>query len=154
MATATRTIRAPRGTSLTCKGWPQEAALRMLMNNLDPEVAEKPDELIVYGGTGKAARSLTRAREVVAVEILCACQAIDLLAPLTTSPALAAAQALDLRAPLAPSAAASAVRDAIRARVPQMLADRFLAPDIEAVRDLARSAALAGAAASAVGELR
>src|SRR2546421_5413218 len=57
MTTATRTIRAPRGTSLTCKGWPQEAALRMLMNNLDPEVAERPDELIVYGGSGKAARN-------------------------------------------------------------------------------------------------
>src|SRR5881275_3317283 len=57
MATATRTIRAPRGTSLSCKGWPQEAALRMLMNNLDPDVAEKPDELIVYGGSGKAARN-------------------------------------------------------------------------------------------------
>src|SRR3989449_1753012 len=51
-----RTIRAPRGTSLSCKGWHQEAALRMLMNNLDAEVAEKPGELIVYGGTGKAAR--------------------------------------------------------------------------------------------------
>jgi urocanate hydratase len=50
-------IRAPRGTSLCCKGWQQEAALRMLMNNLDPEVAEKPDELIVYGGRGKAARN-------------------------------------------------------------------------------------------------
>src|SRR5512139_1582488 len=50
-------IRAPRGTTLSCKGWPQEAALRMLMNNLDPDVAEKPDELIVYGGSGKAARS-------------------------------------------------------------------------------------------------
>jgi urocanate hydratase len=57
MATAIRTIRAPRGTSLTCKGWPQEAALRMLMNNLDPEVAERPDELVVYGGSGKAARN-------------------------------------------------------------------------------------------------
>src|SRR3954467_10938472 len=57
MATATRTIRAPRGTSLSCKGWPQEAALRMLMNNLDPEVAERPDDLVVYGGTGKAARN-------------------------------------------------------------------------------------------------
>jgi urocanate hydratase len=52
-----RTVRAPRGTELSCKGWPQEAALRMLMNNLDPEVAEKPDQLIVYGGTGKAARN-------------------------------------------------------------------------------------------------
>ncbi len=50
-------IRAPRGMRLTCKGWIQEAALRMLMNNLDPEVAEKPQELIVYGGTGKAARN-------------------------------------------------------------------------------------------------
>src|SRR5213594_4084456 len=50
-------IRAPRGTAISCKGWIQEAALRMLMNNLDPEVAEKPDELIVYGGTGKAARN-------------------------------------------------------------------------------------------------
>src|SRR5437762_12422822 len=57
MATATRSIRAPRGTSITCKAWPQEAALRMLMNNLDPEVAEQPDQLIVYGGTGKAARN-------------------------------------------------------------------------------------------------
>lgn len=52
-----RTIRAPRGTAISCKGWQQEAALRMIMNNLDPEVAEKPDELIVYGGTGRAARS-------------------------------------------------------------------------------------------------
>jgi len=52
-----RVVRAPRGTTLSCQGWPQEAALRLLMNNLDPEVAEKPDELIVYGGTGKAARS-------------------------------------------------------------------------------------------------
>ena len=50
------TIRAPRGRELSCKGWHQEGALRMLMNNLDPEVAERPDDLIVYGGTGKAAR--------------------------------------------------------------------------------------------------
>src|SRR5258707_11315818 len=57
MATATRILPAPRGTSLSCKGWPQEAALRMLMNNLDPEVAERPDDLIVYGGSGKAARN-------------------------------------------------------------------------------------------------
>ena len=57
MTTITRSYRAPRGTSLTCQGWPQEAALRMLMNNLDPEVAERPEDLIVYGGTGKAARN-------------------------------------------------------------------------------------------------
>jgi urocanate hydratase len=50
-------VRAPRGTELSCRGWPQEAAMRMLMNNLDPEVAEHPDELVVYGGTGRAARS-------------------------------------------------------------------------------------------------
>jgi urocanate hydratase len=50
-------VRAPRGTQMSCRGWAQEGALRMLMNNLDPEVAERPDELIVYGGTGRAARS-------------------------------------------------------------------------------------------------
>src|SRR5437868_14789717 len=53
----TRVIRAPRGPQRTCRGWVQEAALRMLMNNLDPEVAERPADLVVYGGTGKAARS-------------------------------------------------------------------------------------------------
>ena len=53
---ATRRIRAPRGTTISCRGWPQEAALRMLMNNLDPEVAERPQDLVVYGGTGRAAR--------------------------------------------------------------------------------------------------
>ncbi len=56
MVTTARTIRAPRGTAISCKGWPQEAALRMLMNNLDPDVAERPDDLVVYGGSGKAAR--------------------------------------------------------------------------------------------------
>src|SRR6266849_3249561 len=52
-----RIIRAPRGPERTCQGWIQEAALRMLMNNLDPEVAEDPDHLVVYGGSGKAART-------------------------------------------------------------------------------------------------
>src|SRR5713101_3565616 len=52
-----RLVRAPRGPERTCKGWIQEAALRMLMNNLDPDVAEDPDRLVVYGGSGKAARS-------------------------------------------------------------------------------------------------
>ena len=51
-----RVIRAPRGPAMSCKGWIQEAALRMLMNNLDPDVAERPQDLVVYGGTGKAAR--------------------------------------------------------------------------------------------------
>src|SRR5204862_7275891 len=54
---AARTVRAPRGTEISCRGWQQEAALRMLMNNLDPEVAERPEQLIVYGGIGKAARN-------------------------------------------------------------------------------------------------
>jgi urocanate hydratase len=57
MTSVARTIRAPRGSDLSCQGWPQEAALRMLMNNLDPEVAERPEDLVVYGGTGRAARS-------------------------------------------------------------------------------------------------
>ncbi len=52
-----RTIRAPRGANLNCKGWHQEAALRCLMNNLDPDVAERPEDLVVYGGAGKAARN-------------------------------------------------------------------------------------------------
>src|SRR5436305_14757018 len=54
--TQPRRVRAPRGAKLNCKAWHQEAALRCLMNNLDPDVAERPDELVVYGGRGKAAR--------------------------------------------------------------------------------------------------
>ncbi len=57
MTSGPRPVRAGRGSELSCLGWSQEAALRMLMNNLDPEVAERPDDLVVYGGTGKAARS-------------------------------------------------------------------------------------------------
>lgn len=56
MTSGTRIIRAPRGTTISCKGWQQEAALRMLMNNLDPDVAERPEDLVVYGGSGRAAR--------------------------------------------------------------------------------------------------
>jgi urocanate hydratase len=59
-------IRAPRGTALSCRGWVQEAALRMLMNNLDPEVAERPEDLVVYGGTGKAARDWESYHRIVA----------------------------------------------------------------------------------------
>jgi urocanate hydratase len=59
-------VRAPRGTQISCKSWQQEAAMRMLMNNLDPEVAEKPDQLIVYGGTGKAARNWEAYHKIVA----------------------------------------------------------------------------------------
>ena len=66
MTISTRAIRSPRGTALTCKGWPQEAALRMLMNNLDPDVAERPDDLIVYGGSGKAARNWQAYEAIVA----------------------------------------------------------------------------------------
>jgi len=62
----TRTIRAPRGAQLSCLGWSQEAAMRMLMNNLDPEVAERPEDLVVYGGTGKAARDWPSFERIVA----------------------------------------------------------------------------------------
>src|SRR4026208_2158698 len=58
--------RTPTGTTLSCKGWVQEAALRMLLNNLNPEVAEKPDELIVYGGRGKAARNFEALDKIIA----------------------------------------------------------------------------------------
>src|SRR6476661_8278063 len=63
-----RPVKAPRGPELSCKGWVQEAAYRMLHNNLDPEVAERPDDLVVYGGTGKAARSW-EAFDVIAREL-------------------------------------------------------------------------------------
>src|SRR5205809_2680017 len=68
MATVTQphSIKAPTGTALSCKGWHQEAALRMLMNNLDPAVAERPEELIVYGGGGKAARNWESYERIVA----------------------------------------------------------------------------------------
>ena len=61
-----REVRAARGSQLSCKGWVQEAALRMLMNNLDPEVAERPQDLVVYGGTGKAARNWEAFDRIVA----------------------------------------------------------------------------------------
>src|SRR5580704_5190576 len=64
----TRDVRAARGSEISCKGWVQEAALRMLHNNLDPDVAERPDDLVVYGGTGKAARSWD-AFDVIAAEL-------------------------------------------------------------------------------------
>ena len=66
MSISTRIITAPRGSALSCKGWPQEAALRMLMNNLDPDVAERPDDLVVYGGSGKAARNWQAFEAIVA----------------------------------------------------------------------------------------
>src|SRR6266496_5389439 len=62
---ARTSIRAPRGNSISCKGWQQEAAMRMLMNNLDEEVAERPKDLVVYGGTGRAARSWEAYRAIV-----------------------------------------------------------------------------------------
>lgn len=65
METSSAIFRAPRGSTLHCKGWHQEAALRMLMNNLDPEVAENPEELIVYGGTGKAARNWSCLHKII-----------------------------------------------------------------------------------------
>ncbi len=65
-STDTEGVRAPRGSTISCKGWQQEAALRMLMNNLDPDVAERPDDLVVYGGTGKAARDWASFDAIVA----------------------------------------------------------------------------------------
>src|SRR5215469_4686426 len=65
-STVYHSIRAPRGSQVSCKSWQQEAAMRMLMNNLDPEVGEKPEELIVYGGRGKAARNWECYRAIVA----------------------------------------------------------------------------------------
>ena len=64
-AAPTGGVRAPTGTGLTCRGWPQEAAFRMLQNNLDPDVAERPDDLVVYGGTGRAARSWDAYRAMI-----------------------------------------------------------------------------------------
>jgi urocanate hydratase len=64
--TTPRVVRAARGTELSRKGWQQEAALRMLMNNLDPQVAEHPEDLVVYGGTGRAARSWAAFDAIVA----------------------------------------------------------------------------------------
>jgi urocanate hydratase len=66
MSTLSRHVSAPRGATITCKGWKQEAALRMLMNNLDPEVAERPEDLVVYGGSGRAARSWAAFDAIVA----------------------------------------------------------------------------------------
>ena len=66
MNSSSRIVRAPRGSTRTCKGWPQEAALRMLMNNLDPDVAERPQDLVVYGGSGRAARSWAAFDAIVA----------------------------------------------------------------------------------------
>ena len=66
MSLLSRQVSAPRGAAISCKGWPQEAALRMLMNNLDPEVAERPDDLVVYGGSGRAARNWAAFDAIVA----------------------------------------------------------------------------------------
>src|SRR5437660_3841177 len=66
MTVTARVVRAPRGTTLHCLAWPQEAAFRMIQNNLDPEVAEHPEDLIVYGGTGRAARSWTAFDRILA----------------------------------------------------------------------------------------
>ena len=66
LAAGPREVRAARGSAISCKGWQQGAALRMLCNNLDPEVAERPDDLVVYGGTGKAARDWASFDAIVA----------------------------------------------------------------------------------------
>ncbi len=112
-----RPVRAPRGSTLTAKSWQTEAPLRMLCNNLDPEVAERPDDLVVYGGTGRAAR------------------------------------ALDLRAPLEPAAPTAAVRDVLRASgAGGPGADRFLAPELEAVVGAVADGRVLAAAQSVLAE--
>ena len=111
----TREVRAARGTELTAGSWQTEAPLRMLQNNLDAEVAERPDDLVVYGGTGRAARSWEAFDAIVRA----------------------------LRAPLAPAPATGAVRDAVRAAgVPGPGPDRHLAPEIEAVVELVSTGAV------------
>ncbi len=85
MNTRRDNIRAPRGRNLNSKGWIQEAALRMLMNNLDPEVAENPQELIIYGGSGKAARNwesyeaIVKTLKILKTMRLSSCNPVNLL---------------------------------------------------------------------------
>ena len=134
-----REVRAPRGTELSCKGWPQEAVLRMLMNNLDPDVAENPDDLVVYGGTGRAARKLRTSLEnlgrILAVELTCA------------------AHGLDLRAPLQPGPGGAAALGAVRARIGGPGADRRLAPDLSAAEELVSTGTVQAAVEAAVGAM-
>ena len=109
-----RPVRAPRGTTLTARSWTTEAPLRMLMNNLDPENAERPDDLVVYGGTGRAARDW---------------RSFDAMVRTLTT--------------LEPAAPTGAVRDAVRAAgVDGPGPDRHLAPEIETVVGLVSSGAL------------
>ena len=131
MADTPRTIRAPRGTTLSCRSWQQEAALRMLMNNLDPEVAERPQDLVVYGGIGKAARVVQNAARVLGIELLAATEAIEFHRPTRSSAPLEAVHAL------------------VRERVAAHGQDRPLAPEIEALAALVRSGAVVRAAESA-----
>jgi len=134
-------IRAPRGTELNARSWSTEAPLRMLLNNLDAEVAERPEELVVYGGTGKAARNpealrvLDNAERTLAIELLAGAQAIEFLAPLR------------------PGEGVSAVHDAVRALSPRLSEDRSLSADIEAVADAIRSGTVVAAAESEIGAL-
>ena len=144
-----RPVRSPRGTTLTARSWQTEAPLRMLQNNLDPEVAERPDDLVVYGGTGRAARdwrsfdamvrTLTTLRDdetmlVQSGRPVGVMQTHEWAPRVLAIELLTAARAIDLRAPLQPAAATGAVRDAVRAAgVGGPGADRHLAPEIEAV---------------------
>ena len=124
-----RPVRAARGTTLTARSWQTEAPLRMLMNNLDPDVAERPDDLVVYGGTGRAARSWP---------------AFDAMVRTLT----------DLRAPLQPAAATGAVVRALReAGVAGPGTDRYLAPEIERAVALVADGGVIAAAESVTGPL-
>ena len=121
----TRRIRSPRGRELNARSWQAEAPLRMLMNNLDPEVAEAPEELVVYGGIGRAARGRGRHGAILGVEWPAAAQGCDFHAPLRSSPPPAEPRVL------------------LRARVPTLEEDRYLAPDIPAATAPLAAGALA-----------
>ena len=119
----TRDIYPATGTEITAKSWLTEAPLRMLMNNLHPDVAENPHELVVYGGIGRAARTWQD------FDRICAAQGVDFRAPLQTSTPLRAVVAC------------------LRTKVATMGDDRYMAPDLAAAANLIATGALAQASA-------
>ena len=144
-----RIIRAPQGSEKSCKGWHQEAALRMLMNNLDPDVAENPDRLIVYGGTGRAARSWEafdaivrslRALENDETLLVQSGKPVGVFRTHDEAPRvliaielLSGAEALEFRRPLRSGAGVEQAYERVRAISPAVNEDRSLSLDIERV---------------------
>ena len=127
-------IRAPRGSELNARSWAAEAPLRMLLNNLDAEVAERPDDLVVYGGTGKAARSW-EAFDVLARELR-ALENDETLLVQSGKPV-----------------GVFRTHEFVRSLSPRLRDDRPLGPDIEAVADSIRDGSLLAAVEAEVGEL-